>query len=196
MCRSLVVWCGLMCLLGSAFAQDPIPREIVDDATTAYLQGDYDQAFRVLSHIPGLLGVVPMLDRPERSARAEVFFDLGRIQIAKGDSAKARLALVEAFGLDPAASNGVMDLAPDRALESTNQVLSALRKTHRRQTLQKTTFWGAAGRSLLFPGWGQIYRGRKKRGYTFMGVSAALAAVWLSLIALIEVLTMRISRQG
>ena len=173
--RLVLVFC---LMVGVIRAEDTIPLKVVEEARVAYTAGDFDSALLALSHIPGLLGVVPMLDRPEQSKRAAIFFDLGRIQIASGDTAKARLALVEAFGLDPQASKGVMSLGSDRALLTTTAYLLSMRRTHKRHALQKTTFWGAAGRSLLFPGWGQMYRGRKKRGYGFMGASAVLATVW------------------
>ena len=141
--------------------------------------GDYAGAFETLSHLPRLLGVVPLLDRSQQSWRAEIFFDLGRIHMASGDTVRARLALVEAFHLDPEVNKGIMDIGPDQALADTRALLSDMRRITLRQTLGKTTFWGATGRSLLLPGWGQLYRGNKKRGYGFMGVSAVLAAAWL-----------------
>lgn len=162
--------------MGSAWAND---QKIVEKAQVAYRTGDYDSAFETLSHLPGLLGVVPLFDRPQQSRRATIFFDLGRIHMASGDTSRARLALVEAFHLDPEAKKGIMDIGPDRALAGTRALLLGLRHKTMRQTLEKTTFWGGAGRSLLLPGWGQLYRGHKKRGYGFMGASAVLAAAWL-----------------
>ena len=176
MYRSLLI-CVLFCLaLGSARADD---REMIESARAAYRAGDYAAAFETLSHLPSLLGVVPLFDRPQQSQRAEIFFDLGRIHMASGDTTRARLALVEAFHLDPDANKGIMDMTPDQALADTRALLLAMRRKTLRQTLEKTTFWGAAGRSLILPGWGQVYRGRKKRGYGFMGASAVLAAAWL-----------------
>ena len=71
-----------------------------------------------------------------------------------------------------------MNIGTDQALTDTRVLLLGMRHKTLRQTLGKTTFLGAAGRSLLLPGWGQLYRGHKKRGYGFMGASAALAAIW------------------
>lgn len=145
---------------------------------TAYRTGDYDSASQTLSHLPGLLGVVPVLDRPKQRERAAIFFSLGRVHMATGDTARARLSLVEAFRLYPQIDRGIAKLDGDRALADTQALIAGMRRSVRQQALEKTTFWGAAGRSLLLPGWGQLYRGHKKRGYGFMGTSAALAAVW------------------
>ena len=163
-------------MLGSAWADD---REIIEKAQAAYRAGDYAGAFETLSHLPSLLGVVPLLDRSQQGRRAEIFFDMGRIHMASGDTARARLALVEVFRLDPETNKGIMDIGPDQALADTRALLSDMRRITLRQTLGKTTFWGAASRSLLLPGWGQLYRGHKKRGYGFMGAAAVLAAAWL-----------------
>lgn len=176
MYRSLFVWVLFCLAMGSAWADD---RDIVQKAQIAYRVGDYAGAFETLSHLPGLLGVVPLLDRQQQSRRAEIFFDLGRIHMASGDTARARLALIEVFHLGPEVNKGIMDIAPDRALADTRALLLGMRRKTVRQTLEKTTFWGATGRSLLLPGWGQLYRGHKKRGYGFMGASAVLAAAWL-----------------
>ena len=176
MYRSLFVWVLFWLTMCSAWADD---RESIEKAQAAYRAGDYAGAFETLSHLPRLLGVVPLLDRSQQSWRAEIFFDLGRIHMASGDTVRARLALVEAFHLDPEVNKGIMDIGPDQALADTRALLSDMRRITLRQTLGKTTFWGATGRSLLLPGWGQLYRGNKKRGYGFMGVSAVLAAAWL-----------------
>lgn len=176
MYRSLFVWVLFCLAMGSAWAND---REIIEKAQAAYRAGDYADAFETLSHLPSLLGVVPLFDRPQQSRRAEIFFDLGRIHMASGDTTRARLALLETFHLDPEANKGIMDIGPDQALADTRALLLGMRRKTLRQTLKKTTFWGAAGRSLLLPGWGQLYRGHKKRGYVFMGTSAVLAAAWL-----------------
>ena len=176
MYRSLFVWILFSLMMGSAWADD---REMIEKAQTAYRAGDYASAFETLSHLPNLLGVVPLFDRPQQSQRAEIFFDLGRMHMASGDTARARLALVEAFYLHPEVNRGIMDILPDQALADTRALLLGMRLKMRQQTLEKTTFWGATSRSLILPGWGQVYRGHKKRGYGFMGASAVLAATWL-----------------
>lgn len=176
MYRSLFVWVLFCLVMGSAWADD---QKIVEKAQTAYRAGDYASAFETLSHLPSLLGVVPLFDRPQQSQRAEIFFDLGRIHMASGDTIRAHLVLIEAFHLDPEANKGIMDIPPDQALADTRALLLSMRRKTLRQTLGETTFGGATARSLLLPGWGQLYRGHKKRGYVFMGTSAVLAAAWL-----------------
>ncbi len=174
-------WLACLCLFAPVWAwaqASETPQDVAENAQGAYRAGDYARAFQILSHLPGLLGVVPLFDQPEQRDRAEIFFSLGRIHMACGDTARARLALVEAFRLDPQANRGIMNLDSDSVLIETRALLLGMRRNARRQTLGKTTFWGAAGRSLLLPGWGQVYRGHKRRGYGFMGTSAVLAAVW------------------
>ena len=176
MYRSLFVWILLCVAMGSAWADE---REIIEKVQAAYRAGDYTSAFETLSHFPSILGVVPLFDRPQQSRRAEIFFDLGRIHMASGDTVRARLALVEVFHLDPEVNKGIMGIPSDQALTDTRALLEGMRRITLRQTLGKTTFLGAASRSLLLPGWGQLYRGHEKRGYVFMGTSAVLAAAWL-----------------
>ena len=103
MYRSLFAWILFSLMMGSAWADD---REMIEKAQTAYRAGDYASAFEALSHLPNLLGVVPLFDRPQQSQRAEIFFDLGRMHMASGDTARARLALVEAFYLHPEVNRG------------------------------------------------------------------------------------------
>ena len=178
MCRKTILIC--MCAFApiAALAQGFDAR--LKSVETAYRTGDYDSAHRALSLMPGLLGVVPVLDRPKQRDRAAIFFSMGRIHLATGDTARAWLALVEAFRLYPQIDRGIAQLDEDHALAATRAMIAHMRRNVRQRALGKTTFWGAAGRSLLLPGWGQFYRGHKKRGYGFLGTSAALAAVWFA----------------
>ena len=178
MCRNLILICLGVFAPAAALAQASDAR--LKSVEMAYRTGDYAGAYQTLSQLPGLLGVVPVLDRPTQRDRAQIFFSLGRIHMALGDTARARLSLVEAFHLYPEADKGIVNLDEDRALAATRALIAGMRRRVRQQALHRTTSWGAAGRSLLLPGWGQLYRGHKKRGYGFMGASAALAAVWFA----------------
>ena len=166
MYRSLFVWILFFLMMGSAWADD---REIIEEAQTAYRAGDYASAFETLSHLPNLLGVVPLFDRPQQSQRAEIFFDLGRMHMASGDTARARLALVEAFYLHPEVNRGIMDILPDQALADTRALLLGMRLKMRQQTLEKTTFWGATSRSLILAGLGTSVPRAQKTGICLYG---------------------------
>ncbi|MBT3604283.1 MAG: hypothetical protein HOE48_07040 [Candidatus Latescibacteria bacterium] len=176
------MYCLFMMVVFSFFASDvqssEVPREVIARAEAAYLQKDFDKAFEVLSELPELLGVVPLLDQPKNKDRAEIFFDLARIRLAQNDTAQARAILDYIFVLDREARKGVLDLDTDDAYEQTRNQLAVLRKVERQRNLSSTTLMGAAGRSLVFPGWGQLYRGHRKRAFAFMGATAAAAIYW------------------
>lgn len=158
-------------------AQD-LPRDRLSKAETAYQSQQYEAAFLALSEMPGLLGVVPLQDRPKGETRAAIFFDLGRIRLAQGDTAKANTILAYVFALDENADHGILGVGEDLAYEQTLAHLKTLRRAKRQNELDATTFWGAAGRSLVLPGWGHFYKGRKKRGYLFMGATALAVLNW------------------
>lgn len=173
----IIIFLGIM---GGEAQCGELPPDTKARAEAAYLQQEYDEAFRVLAETPGLLGVVPILDQPKDKARAEIFFDLARIRLAQKDTAQARAILDYIFQLDREARKGALDLAEDHAYLETRSQLSKLRKRERQNNLSSTTFMGAAGRSLVLPGWGQLYRGHRKRAFAFMGVTAAAAVYWFS----------------
>ena len=81
---------------------------VLDSATVAYSKGAYLQAAGHLGRLPGLLGVAPVLDRPDASTRARVFFDLGRSYLAAGDTAMARVILNYVSALDAEVEGGAV----------------------------------------------------------------------------------------
>ncbi|MDA0711465.1 MAG: hypothetical protein O3B73_14795, partial [bacterium] len=109
--------------VSSAVAEE-VPAEILRRAEDAYRGGDFAGAFSVLSEIPGLLGVVPLLDQPKARVRAEIFFDLARIQIARKDTFRAKSILTHVFALDKDAAHGILDLSSDKALSQTRDGLA------------------------------------------------------------------------
>jgi len=159
------------------FAEGITP-ELQKRAEDAYLQKDYDQAYLILAEIPNLLGVVPLLDQPRNRTRAEIFFDLARIRLAQKDTARVREILTYVFDLDAEVKDGILDLPEDEAYFETRNRLALLRKQKRQMDLAATTSLGAAGRSLVLPGWGQFYRGHRKRAFGFMGATAAATIFW------------------
>ena len=166
-------------LISGAQAQGLDPK-IQQQAERAYADGDFDKAFNTLSEIPGLLGVVPLLDEPKNKMRAAIFFDLARIRLAQGDTSQARSILAYIYALDSDARKGMLALEPDEALLRTHNRLAYLRKENRQKELAATTLLGAAGRSFILPGWGQIYRGHRKRAMVFVGATAAAGLYWFA----------------
>lgn len=172
----------LMSLVVVFLPMQLIAQEINDstrhEIESAYAAMNYDQAAKLISEVPRLLGVIPLLDQPKSENRAQIFFDLARIRFAQNDTAQAHTILDYVFALDPNSEGGVMDVGGDTALDQTKKRLALMRQRQRQSELAATTFWGAAGRSMVFPGWGHLYKGRKKRAYVFMGATAAAAIYW------------------
>ena len=182
MCRSFLTVFPLVfsVLVPLAAAEEalPVAQSTLEEVTSAYTAGDFALAFSELASVPGILAVAPIFDAPEPRERARIFFDLGRIRLAAGDTTRARIVLTQVFTLDPHARKGLLQLPSDAALDRTQAFLSRLRKQAYNQRLRLSSRWGGAFRSLVVPGWGQMYRGHKKKGYLIMGVTAGLAAAW------------------
>lgn len=173
----ILMFLVVICLPTGLLAQeinDNTRREI----ERAYNANNYEQAAKLISEVPGLLGVIPLLDQPKSENRAQIFFDLARIRFAQNDTAQAHTILAYVFALDPNSDAGFMDVGSDSALEQTQERLAQMRQSQRESELASTTFWGAAGRSMVLPGWGHFYKGRKKRAYMFIGATAAAALYW------------------
>lgn len=172
-CLAGLVW---FCL-PTASAQE-IPPSLLDSAATAYRQGAYLQAAEALGRTPGLLAIVPFLDQGSARMRARIFFDVGRCHMAVGDTAMASQVLRHVFALDVEASDGVLLLSQDRAIEEARAYLKQLRRMKHQVEIGATSPWKAAARSALLPGWGQIYRGHTRKGKVLMGAAAVLTVAW------------------
>jgi hypothetical protein len=168
----------LVCVLVGDVSAQGLSAETRKKAEDAYRQQDFETAFLALAEIPGLLGVVPLLDQPQDHTRAEFFFDLARIRLAQNDTARARSILAYIFALNPDAQRGILDIEEDHAFSETHTRLAQLRQQKRLQDLKSTTALGAAGRSLILPGWGQFYRGQRKRAFVFVGATLAATTYW------------------
>ena len=156
---------------GAAHAQS-VPADLVLQAEARYEVGDYRAAIRWLHGIPGMLGPVPRLTPLYPWTRARVFFDLGCCYLAAGDSTLAEEVFQQAFFLDPKLERGHFKNAdPGRFWEE-------LLRQQENARLLATTRSRALIRSLVLPGWGQVYRGHKKRGFVILGTALAAAGVW------------------
>ena len=172
---------ALILMLGyGAVGAEAVSQEVIDRATAAYVAGDYNIAFATLSHLPGFLGAVPLFDHPDNhKTRAQIFFDLGRMRLAVGDTTGARLALTRAIALDAHNRRGVLPLPRDEAYEDTRTFTDYLYKQSRYKDRAYASLGGAVMRSAILPGWGQIYRGQQKRGHVFLGSAFVFAATYV-----------------
>ncbi len=150
----------------------------VSAAEGAYRNGRYAAALDQLSNLEGLLAIAPLFDQVRGEDRDRVLFDLARCRLAMQDSVGARIVLGELFRNDEGQSRGILDVPKDAALVSVLAEMKLLRRARRQARISATSPLKASARSLILPGWGQRYRGHKKRG-TILTVSAgALAVGW------------------
>ncbi len=127
---------------------------------------------------PGLMTPIPSNDRPTRQDRARLFFEIGRCYYALADSGRAERALRYAYSLNPGLENEVLTQG-GREFEQARHFVSDLGLTEKRQHYARTSKVKAAGRSLILPGWGQMYRGHRKRGLIALAATT-VAGVFLA----------------
>ena len=163
------VFLALIGAFGIAGAQDVPPY--VREAEARYKQGDYAGAIGYLLAVPGVAQLSPKLTPMNRDSRARLFFDLGCCYLAAGDSLRADWAFREAFALNNRLDRGYFENADPGAFWWA--LLHGEEATRRLNTKRLS----AAMRSLVFPGWGQYYRGYKKKGYAFLGAVVGTSVV-------------------
>ena len=170
--RQLFSFFTLFLILTSpGFAQN-ISTEFLQRAEDHYLRGDYQAAIDWLHGIHGMLSPVPRLTRLEKETRARVYFDLGCCYLGIGDSTLAEQTFRRAFTLDASLKQGhFSDANPGTFWQDLLD-----QKEHARRL--KTTWRSAMMRSAILPGWGQLYRGHKKKAIGLMGTSLTAAFVW------------------
>jgi hypothetical protein len=120
---------------------------------------------------PELMTAVPSNDQPDAQARARLFFDIGSRYYVLGDTAKAESALKYAHSLDPLLAVATVETR-SKEVDFAKSFVADLSLTELRDRYARTTRIRAAGRSLIMPGWGQMYRGHKKRGLIALCVTA------------------------
>ena len=155
------VFLALIGAFGIAGAEDVPPY--VREAEVRYKQGDYEDAIGYLLAVPGVAQLSPKLTPMNRDSRARLFFDLGCCYLAAGDSLRADWAFREAFALNKRLDRGYLENADSGAF------WWALLYGEEAARRMKTKRLFAVMRSLVVPGWGQFYRGYKKKGYAFLG---------------------------
>jgi len=162
------VFVALIGAFGIAGAQDVPPY--VQEAEARYKLGDYRGAIGYLLAVPGVAQLSPKLTPMNRDSRARLFFDLGCCYLAAGDSLRADRAFREAFALNNRLDRGYFENA------DSGTFWWALLHGEEAARRLKTKRLSAAMRSLVFPGWGQHYRGHKKKGYAFLGAVVGTSA--------------------
>lgn len=142
-----------------------------DRAQEAYEAGSHLAAEAWLVATPGLLSVIPSASSISGSERAEILLDIAVCRLAADDTSRARLAVEQAYSIDPGRKVGRLShptLDPFR-----RNVVHNLRASSSGRTR-----WGAFKRSLILPGWGQVYHGHRKKGLALMGLGLGATALW------------------
>jgi hypothetical protein len=156
----LAVWIGCLSIV------PPLYAEVSEDKA----ESPEDRLSALLS-TAGLMSVAPASDLPTGTERANLFLEIGIAYYAVGDSVHATKALRYAHTLDPELGVDHLDQQKDEA-GLAQSFVADLSLSQKRDHFARTSRFKAAGRSLIMPGWGQMYRGHKKRG--LIALSAAL----------------------
>lgn len=143
----------------------------IQQAETLYEKEEYSSAIQYLLSVPGILHLSPALTPQNEENRARLFYDLGCCYFALGDSTLADQAFKEAFALDDKLTQGNFNNADSGTL------WWALLRNKEASRRMKTTRMSATMKSLLVPGWGQFYRGHKKKGYAFLGATILASGI-------------------
>lgn len=113
---------------------------------------------------------------PSSEARVEIYTYLAFAQIALGKNEEARGAFQAALELDPTLTLDPVLVSP-KIIAIFNEVRSALEAKKEKETLrpilqppQEDRRLGGAWRSLLLPGWGQLYKGQKRKAIVIFAV--------------------------
>jgi len=171
---------GLTLMVGSSWCEETETEGTAEAPAegTAPPTEHNQEAAQTLANLlatPGLMDSVPSVGQQPGQERSKLFFEIGRCYYALADSAKAGLALRYAYALNPNLETTVIRVAGADA-EKAQAFVADLGLTKRRQKYAGTTKVRAAGRSLIFPGWGQMYRGHKKRGLIALGTTLVTGA--------------------
>ncbi|MDX1739778.1 MAG: hypothetical protein R3178_00730 [Rhodothermales bacterium] len=148
----------------------------VADVRVAYEELDFDLALaRADSIIASESGYTP-------DELVEVHTIAALVHIARNQPSAARPHFVSALSIDPDLELNPASASP-QALELFRSVQSDLRTGRALEASSAIRYLrvydprpAAAYRSMLVPGWGQLYKGQRTKGYVFLGLWAATAA--------------------
>jgi hypothetical protein len=164
----------IMSLGSIAPAMGQVPG--VADVRLAYEALDFDLAIaRADSIIESETGYTP-------DELVEVHTIAALVHIARNQPSAARPHFVSALSIDPDLELNPANASP-QALELFQSVRSDLQSGRALESPSAIRYLrvydprpAAAYRSMLVPGWGQIYKGQRTRGYVLMGLWASTAA--------------------
>lgn len=170
MLRFVPILVGLLFMAGRAVGQDASP---LDAATAAYRSLEFDRAeqlLRVLIDDPS--GATP-------STLAEAYVLLGTIRFVRGDETSARQNYLAALGLNPDASPDPVDASP-KIMAFFGTVRASYGAEDRGGAPAEVRYLriddprpAAAMRSIVWPGWGQLYKRQRTKGLALSGAWAA-----------------------
>lgn len=151
----------------------------VDLARSMIGEGAYKAALEeLLENKRDLAPVLPVLAPVRGNERARFFTEIARCHYGLENDDQARNLLEYAYHLDPELLSG-HDGETDATLEAAISYLDGLRRASIVSKYAATTLKGAVGRSLLLPGWGQIRRGHKKKGFVAMTAAAVAGSYFV-----------------
>ncbi len=182
MIKNVSVILPILAMLGLSVpvvGQVPVSPAVAD-VRHAYEELDFDLALATAdSIIASERGYTP-------DELVEVHTIAALVHIARNQPSAARPHFVSALSIDPDLELNPANASP-QALELFRSVRSDLASGQAFESSSAIRYLrvndprpAAAYRSMLIPGWGQLYKGQRTRGYVFMGLWAATAAGTLS----------------
>lgn len=166
----------IFCLAPVVMAEESIDESINEPIRAAemfFVQGDFQKAIEKLHEIRSMIGPIPNMTHLGAQTRARVFFDLGCCYLALNDSTQAEAAFQSAFQIDSGLKQGFFqDVSPGNFWQDLLDQKEQARRL-------KTKRFAAGARSFLLPGWGQHYRGYKKKGLILNGIGLAAVGYWV-----------------
>ncbi|MDX1740901.1 MAG: hypothetical protein R3178_06390, partial [Rhodothermales bacterium] len=159
----------------SVLGQVPVPAG-VEGVREAYEKLDFDLALARADSI------IRIGERQDPSDLVQVHTIAALVHIARNRPSAAKPHFLSALSIDPDLELNPTIASP-QALELFRSAQAEMRSADSRASPSAITYLrvydprpAAAYRSMLVPGWGQIYKGQRKRGYLFMGLWGATAA--------------------
>ncbi len=150
------------------------------DSTLAAIKGMYDSG----SYISAELQTRRVLEdkRVNDTMRVQLEKYLGFALVAQGKNESAEEHFINALRLDSSltldpvlTSPKILSVFEAAKAQYQAELSAGQSKTHGRPKGLSTVSRGPSFRSVLFPGWEQLYRGKRTKGYILLGVGAAAA---------------------
>ena len=145
-------------------------EEVIEEIGSAYERVDFDVAEQRIK------GALDRYEDFSPNELAQIYVFSALINYAKDDQSKAESQLAYAFQLNPSleldpiiSPPGLVEIGDrlKRAIQESGE--SAADQPEVRYLVLSDPRPGAAMRSMILPGWGQLYKGDKKKGYRVLG---------------------------